>query len=93
MYLGLWAAFGEEHDLELAKRCGKILLDAAEVEKEQEPFLKWRFALDRIAPDVLTTPIGCFGLALLQLHLAETYQYHVTRFLDDPFPDEKVIKA
>lgn len=98
MYLGLWAAFGEEHDLELAKRCGKILLDAAEVEKEQEPFLKWRFALDRIAPDVLTTPIGCFdgaagiGLALLQLHLAETDQYHVTRFLDDPFPDEKVIK-
>lgn len=98
MYLGLWAAFGEEHDLELAKRCGKILLDAAEVEKEQEPLLKWRFALDRIAPDVLTTPIGCFdgaagiGLALLQLHLAETDQYHVTRFLDDPFPDEKVIK-
>ena len=32
------------------------------------------------------------GLALLQLHLAETDQYHVTRFLDDPFPDEKVIK-
>lgn len=99
MYLGLWAAFGEEHDLELAKRCGKILLDAAEVEKEQEPLLKWRFALDRIAPDVLTTPIGCFdgaagiGLALLQLHLSETDQYHVTRFLDDPFPDEKVIKA
>ena len=99
MYLGLWAAFGEAHDLELAKRCGRILLDAAEVEKEQEPLLKWRFALDRIAPDVLTTPIGCFdgaagiGLALLQLHLAETDQYHVTRFLDDPFPDEKVIKA
>ncbi len=33
------------------------------------------------------------GLALLQLHLAETDQYHVTRFLDDPFPDEKVIKS
>ena len=32
------------------------------------------------------------GLALLSLHLAETDQYHVTRFLDDPFPDEKVIK-
>ena len=32
------------------------------------------------------------GLALLQLHLTETDQYHVTRFLDDPFPDEKVIK-
>lgn len=32
------------------------------------------------------------GLALLQLHLAETDQYPVTRFLDDPFPDEKVIK-
>ena len=30
------------------------------------------------------------GLALLQLHLAETDQYHVTRFLDDPFPDEKL---
>ena len=29
------------------------------------------------------------GLALLQLHLAETDQYPVTRFLDDPFPDEK----
>lgn len=33
------------------------------------------------------------GLALLQLHLAETDQYHVTRFLDDPFPDEKIIKV
>ena len=33
------------------------------------------------------------GLALLQLHLAETDQYHVARFLDDPFPDEKVIKV
>lgn len=38
MYLGLWAAFGEEHDLELAKRCGKILLDAAEVEKNRSLF-------------------------------------------------------
>ena len=33
------------------------------------------------------------GLALLQLHLAETDQYHVTRFLDDPFPDEKNYKS
>lgn len=33
------------------------------------------------------------GLALLQLHLAETDQYHVARFLDDPFPDEKIIKV
>ena len=40
---------------------------------------------------LLDCPAG-IGLALLQLHLAETDQYPVTRFLDDPFPDEKVIK-
>ena len=54
----------------------------------------WRFALDRVAPDVLSTPIGLFdgaagiGAVLLQLASAEKGQFHATRMLDDPFPEK-----
>ena len=95
MYLGLWAAFGDETYLEQAKRCGKVITDGATVTDGTEGReCTWRFALDRVAPDVLSTPIGLFdgaagiGAVLLQLASAEKGQFHATRMLDDPFPEK-----
>lgn len=59
MYLGLWAAFGEEHDLEYARRCAKVLMDTAVFEDGAEGGqASWKFALDRVALERLSTPIG-----------------------------------
>ena len=95
MYLGLWAAFGDETYLEQAKRCGKVITDGATITDGTEGReCAWRFALDRVAPDVLSTPIGLFdgaagiGAVLLQLVSAEKGQFHATRMLDDPFPEK-----
>ncbi len=91
MYLGLWADSGKKEYLEGARRCGKVILDGAETKGDETT---WRFALDRIAPAVLTTPIGFFdgaagiGAALLQLYHAENGKFHTTRFIDDPFPEK-----
>lgn len=52
MYLGLWAAFGEEHDLEYARRCAKVLMDTAVFEDGADGgAASWKFALDRVAPE------------------------------------------
>ena len=95
MYLGLWAAFGDETYLEQAKRCGKVITDGATITDGTDGReCTWRFALDRVAPDVLSTPIGLFdgaagiGAVLLQLASAEKGQFHATRMLDDPFPEK-----
>ncbi len=96
MYLGLWADNGSEKYLEGARRCGKVILDGVEKETvDGKTCAKWKFALDRVSPDNLSTPIGCFdgaagiGAALIQLYLAEKNQFHTTRFIDDPFPSAK----
>lgn len=93
MYLGIWAATGEEKYLIQAKKCGEELTEHAINEGEGT---KWRFALDRVSPDVLTTPLGLLdgaaGIAatLLQLHTAEHGKFHAGRMLDDPFPDHSL---
>lgn len=96
MYLGLWAAFGGEHDYAMAKRCGEVLLqDAVYEETEEGLSAHWKFALDRVAPERLSTPIGFMdgaagiGAALLQLYRAERGQFHTLRAIDDPFPERK----
>lgn len=93
MYLGVWAANGSKEYFSKAQECAKVIADGALVEEAQEGTrAKWSFALDRIKPNVLTTPIGCFdgaagiGLMLLQMYQAEQGDFHVRRFLDDPFP-------
>lgn len=99
MYLGLWAAFGDENYLKQAEKCGKELAEHGIFESVNGVAqAKWSFALDRIAPGNKSTPIGCFdgaagiGMALLQLYLAEKGDFHTVRFLDDPFPERKVEK-
>ena len=96
MYLGLWAAFGDEKYLKQAEKCGEELAEHGIFESvDGTDQAKWSFALDRIAPGKKSTPIGCFdgaagiGLALLQLYQAETGEFHVARFLDDPLPDKR----
>lgn len=93
LFLGLWAADGNQEYLDLAKRCGDVLLkDAVGALDVKDAKIKWRFALDRIAPERVSTPIGFFdgaagiGAMLLQLHMAENGGFEVHRFIDDPFP-------
>lgn len=53
------------------------------------------FALDRVAPDALTTPIGFLdgaagiGAMLLQMHGAENGNFKAMRAIDDPFPTKR----
>ena len=99
MYLGLWAAFGEEHDLEYARRCAKVLMDTAVFEDGADGGqASWKFALDRVAPERLSTPIGFLdgaagiGSVLLQMARAERGDFHTVRAVDDPFPERKLEK-
>ena len=99
MYLGLWAAFGEEHDLEYARRCAKVLMDTAVFEDGVDGGqASWKFALDRVAPERLSTPIGFLdgaagiGSVLLQMARAERGDFHTVRAVDDPFPERKLEK-
>ena len=93
MYLGLWAAFGEAHDIEEAVECGKEILAGADTTQSSDgDETSFCFALDRVAPDHTCTPIGLFdgaagiGAALLQLHLAKEGDFQAVRMVDDPFP-------
>jgi hypothetical protein len=102
LYLGLWAADQKvnggnaEHYLEMARRAGAVILNGAVREEngdgEGGKTAKWAYALDRVSPDQISTPIGFFdgaagvGAVLLQLYRAEKGEFHTTRFVDDPFP-------
>lgn len=97
MYLGLWAAFSEEHDLEMAERCGHVLMrDAVYEETPSGLAAHWKFALDRVAPERLSTPVGFMdgaagiGAVLLQLDRAERGKFRTLRMIDDPFPEKKM---
>ena len=96
MYLGLWAGLGEDRFYQKALECKKILSDQAVYEEtEQGLTARWQFALDRVAPDVLTTPIGFLdgaagiGAMLLQVYSAENGNFKAMRAIDDPFPASK----
>ena len=95
-YLGLWAGLGDDRYYEKAMECKKILLDRATYEETPQGLTaKWQFALDRVAPDTLTTPIGFLdgaagiGAMLLQVYRAEKGDFKAMRAIDDPFPAEK----
>ncbi|MDO4633072.1 MAG: lanthionine synthetase LanC family protein [Eubacteriales bacterium] len=95
MYAGLWAGLKEEHYLEKAEECGKILLEDAVYEETEDGLTaKWTFALNRIAPTELCSPIGFLdgaagiGAMLLQLHSIEQGNFHALRAVDDPFPEK-----
>jgi hypothetical protein len=51
-------------------------------------------ALDRIAPDVYTVPVGYYdgiagiASALLQLYLVEENKFEWKRLVDDPFSEK-----
>lgn len=95
-YLGLWAGLGDERYYAKARECKDVLLERAIYEETAEGLTaKWRFPLDRTAPDVLTTPIGFLdgaagiGAMLLQIHSAESGHFKAMRAIDDPFPATK----
>ncbi|MDR2106009.1 MAG: hypothetical protein LBP24_01215 [Coriobacteriales bacterium] len=90
-FLGLWAAFGEKHHLELAQRAGRHVIGAAAGFTEQTE-LKWYQAFERVNPGKVTLDTGYLpgaagiGAALLRLGLADEGRFEVLRFFDDPFP-------
>ena len=95
MYLGLYAATGRDDLRKMALRCGRVLLGAADWTEEADgTHACWNFALDRVAPKVITSPIGLFdgaagiGLMLLELYQCETGTFQVSRAIDDPFPEK-----
>ncbi len=94
LFLGLWADGGSEEDLQLARRCGRVLLGGMTCEEKPEGLsARVYLALDRIAPQKITSPIGFMdgaagiGAMLLQLYSAETGKFHALRAVDDPFPE------
>jgi lantibiotic modifying enzyme len=90
-FLGLWAAFGEERYLELAKRAGRHILGAAAGFTERVE-LAWYQAFERVNPAKVTLDTGYsagaagIGAALLRLGLADAGRFDVLRIFDDPFP-------
>ena len=94
-FIGLHCAWGDERTLDLARRCGAVLLGAKE--DLDDGAATWPFAWERIAPDKFTRAIGYFdgtagiAAALLQLYELESGTFDWKRMLDDPFP-ETVVK-
>lgn len=91
MYIGAYLAAGNPHYREKATEAGSILM--AYREPAPEGGSRWPLAFNRTEPDALTSPIGYMngacGIAssLLQLYLLEKNDFHWTRLIDDPFPE------
>ncbi|MDO4261912.1 MAG: lanthionine synthetase LanC family protein [Eubacteriales bacterium] len=96
LYLGLWAERGDGESLAMARRCGRVLLGGAyRVQTADGPAAEVPFALDRVDPRRISSPVGLFdgaagiGAALLQLYLAEKGDFRTARLIDDPFPERR----
>lgn len=93
LFLGIWAETGESKYLDYARRAGRQIIASSTHEHSDNCLhAKWFQAQSRVQPDVLSSDIGFYdgaagiGSALLQLYLAETGQFRITRAIDDPFP-------
>ncbi len=90
-YIGLYVSTGEERWKELAEESANILL--GEMEQNEDGSLYWKTALDRIAPEVYTVPVGYYdgvaGIAgvLLELYLLEKKEFQWKRLADDPYKE------
>jgi lantibiotic modifying enzyme len=90
-YIGLYVSTKEEKWLELARQSAGVLL--GEMETTEDGANYWQVALDRIAPDVYTVPVGYYdgisgiASALLQLYLVEENKFDWKRLVDDPFSE------
>lgn len=91
-YIGLYLSTGEERWKELAKQSANILL--GEKDQTEDGAVYWKTALDRIAPNVYTIPVGYYdgiaGIAgtLLEMYLLEENHFHWSRLADDPYKEE-----
>jgi lantibiotic modifying enzyme len=91
-YTGLYVSTKETKWLELARQSAGVLL--GEMETTEDGANYWQVALDRIAPDVYTVPVGYYdgiagiASALLQLYLVEENKFEWKRLVDDPFSEK-----
>lgn len=89
-FIGLYRHSGEQRWLDLAQRCGSVLLGTEE--RLPNGASDWPIAFDRICPDRFSRPLGYYdgavgiGASLLQLYMVSTGQFRWDRLPDDPFP-------
>lgn len=93
LFLGIWAATGQERWLHYAEKMGENIEKSVTTEDQNGQLCsKWYLAMDRIRPEVLTTPIGWYdgaagiAAALIQLESAKQGKFCAKRAVDDPFP-------
>lgn len=92
-FVGLYETDHDERWRELAVRSGNVLLGEREVSEHGDA--RWTMAFERIHPEALTAEFGYvngaagIAVALLQLYLEETGQFHWRRMPDDPYPEEQ----
>ncbi|MDR3280446.1 MAG: hypothetical protein LBT23_08030 [Synergistaceae bacterium] len=90
LFLGLWAGIGKQEYLDIANRAGRHILGAASVADGLA--LKWYQAHERVDPSRLRAHTGYIdgaagiGMALLQIHQANSGVLKTARLPDDPFP-------
>jgi len=92
-YIGLYLGTGEKRWKKLAQQSADIIL--GEKEQTENGAVYWKTALDRIAPNVYTIPVGYYdgiaGIAatLLEMYLLEENQFHWSRLVDDPYKEKE----
>lgn len=89
LYVGAYAAFGDQRYFELAEKTADGLLDRAIQDGDG---LKWIQAFERKEPENLTAALGYYdgaagiGVSLLQFHQLKTGRFSYHRVIDDPYP-------
>ena len=94
LFVGQWAATGSKAALHRAERCAvKLLGDAWHEDGKDKTAATWYQAFVAVNPRRITSNIGFYdgiaGIAwgLLQVYLAKTGNYQITRTVDDPYPE------
>ncbi|CAI6043560.1 lanthionine synthetase LanC family protein [Cohnella sp. JJ-181] len=89
-HVAVYAAFGDRHYLDAAKRCARVLL--GEAEDVGNDAIAWPLAETRLEPDKITLNKGYMhgaagiASALLQVSQLLNGTFHWNRLVDDPYP-------
>lgn len=92
LFLGLWAAFGDDEYMLLAEDAADTLI--ADSFNDDQLGVRWYHAFERVSPMKVHTHTGfmCGNAgsitALAEFYLAKQGKYHSYRFIEDPIADK-----